>query len=313
MLARLLARASFAVMLAVGATTPATADSPAAPLVTQLADFTVGGSRPVTVHVPSGYRADHPAPLLIMLHGWGSSGAQHESYLRLAPVADDRGVLYAYPNGKRDSHGYRFWNATDACCDFGHRGIDDVRYLTDLVQQISAIANVDPRRIYFMGHSNGGFMSHAMACRRAGLVAAIVSYAGAAPRDWTDCQPSEPVAVLEIHGDHDRVVDYDGGRLDPSPFSNPLSPFPSVNGTAALWLKRDGCAADLVRLSTRLNVAAGISGPNGLAEAVVRRSTGCALGGHVEVWRVPGGGHSFSLSVRFQELVFDFLLAHPKP
>ncbi len=280
---------------------------------TQLADFTVGGIRPVVVHVPSGYRADHPAPLLIMLHGWGSSGAQHERYLQLAPVADARGVLYAYPNGTRDRYGDRFWNATDACCDFGHGGVDDVGYLTDLVKQISAVANVDPKRIYFMGHSNGGFMSHAMACQRASLVAAIVSYAGAAPRDWADCRPTEPVAVLEIHGDHDRVVEYDGGRLDPSPFSTPLAPFPSVAETAALWLKRDGCSTDLVRLSTRLNVAAGIAGPDGPAEAVVKRSNGCAPGGQLEIWRVPGGSHSFSLSVKFQDLVFDFLLAHPKP
>jgi len=62
-----------------------------------------------------------------------------------------------------------------------------------------------------------------------------------------------------------------------------------------------------------LNVAAGISGPTGPAEAVVRQSRGCALGGHVEVWRVPGGSHAFALSGRFQDLVLDFLLAHPKP
>ena len=123
--------ALLAMVLSAGASAPATATM----AMTQLADFTVGGSRPVTVHVPSSYRADHPAPLLIMLHGWGSSGAQHESYLQLAPVADARGVLYAYPNGARDRHGDRFWNATDACCDFGRRGVDDVSYLTDLVKQ----------------------------------------------------------------------------------------------------------------------------------------------------------------------------------
>ena len=103
-----------------------------------------------------------------------------------------------------------------------------------------------------------------------------------------------------------------GGSIQ-APFSTPLAPFPSVDETAALWLKRDGCSTDLVRLSTRLNVAAGIAGPDGPAEAVVKRSNGCAPGGHVEIWQVPGGGHSFSLSVKFQDLVFDFLLAHPKP
>ena len=308
MLDRFVLAVLLALTLAGGASTPATT-----PLVTQLADFTVGGNRQVVVHVPSGYRADRPAPLLIMLHGWGSSGPQHENYLELAAEADERGVLYAHPNGVRDKRGDRFWNATDACCDFDRRGIADVRYLTDVVNQIDSIANVDRRRIFFMGHSNGGFMSHAMACRRAGLVAAIVSYAGAAPRDWGDCRPAEPVAVLEIHGDADRVVDYDGGRIDPPGAAAPLAPFPSVNGTAALWLRRNGCSADMVRLSTRLNVAAGIGGPDGPAEAIVRQSRGCAAGGHMEVWRVPRGGHVLSLSPRFQDLVLDFLLAHPKP
>src|SRR6187551_2001146 len=131
--------AILAVALAAISWVPATARA----LATQLADFTVGGSRPVTVHVPSGYSAGRPAPLLIMLHGWGSSGAQHENYLELAPAADERGVLYAYPNGTRDSRGDRFWNATDACCDFDRRGVDDVRYLTNLVNEIASIANVD--------------------------------------------------------------------------------------------------------------------------------------------------------------------------
>jgi polyhydroxybutyrate depolymerase len=156
-------------------------------------------------------------------------------------------------------------------------------------------------------------MSHAMACQRAGLVAAIVSYAGAAPKDWADCRPAQPVAVLEIHGTYDHVVDYDGGRLTPEPGETALAPFPSVGQTAALWLKRNGCSADLVRLSYRLNVAAGISGPTGPAEAVVKQSRGCAPGGHVEVWKVPRGGHAFVLSSRFQDLVIDFLLAHPEP
>src|SRR6188474_625482 len=240
-----------ALALAASAWTAVT-PSPATALVTQLADFTVGGTRPVTVHVPSGYRADRPAALLIMLHGWGSSGAQHENYLQLAPAADERGVLYAYPNGTRDRRGDRFWNATDACCDFDRRGVDDVRYLTNLVNEIASIANLDRHRIFFMGHSNGGFMSHAKACQRAGLVAAIVSYAGAAPKDWADCRPTQAVAVLEIHGTYDHVVDYDGGRLTPEPGEIPLAPFPSVGQTAALWLNRNGCSTDLIRLSYRL-------------------------------------------------------------
>ena len=251
-----------------------------------------------------------------MLHGYGSSGAQHERYFRLAAAADERGMLYAHPDGTRDSYRERFWNATDACCDFEVRGTADAAYLAGIVAEIAATVSVDSGRIFFVGHSNGGFMSHAMACSHAGLVAGIVSFAGMAPADPDDCPASEPVAVLQIHGDADDVVTYEGGQLEPStvdaPGEEPLAPYPSVDETAALWLELNGCSG-LVRSATRLDVAARRDGPPGPAEAVVRQSTDCQTGGHVETWTVPHGGHAFEFSPTFQELVLDFLLAHPRP
>jgi len=91
-----------------------------------------------------------------------------------------------------------------------------------------------------------------------------------------------------------------------------LAPYPSVDETAALWLELNGCSG-LVRSATRLDVAARRDGPPGPAEAVVRQSTDCQTGGHVETWTVPHGGHAFEFSPTFQELVLDFLLAHPRP
>ena len=138
----------------------------------------VGGDRPVTVHVPVSYSAAKPAPLLIMLHGYGSSGLEHEDYFHLGSAADARGVIYAHPDGTMDSDGAPFWNATDACCDFDGTGVDDSDYLGALVASIKATVNVDPKQVFFIGHSNGGFMSYRMACDHADLVAGIVSLAG---------------------------------------------------------------------------------------------------------------------------------------
>ena len=176
-------------------------------------DFTVGGDRPVTVHVPPAYASDTPAPLLILLHGYGASGAEQESYWRLGPVAAEAGMLYAYPDGSPDVDGARFWNGTDACCDFHGSGVDDSGYLAGLVSQIKAKANVDPRRVYFVGHSNGAFMSYRVACDHADEVAAIVSLAGATFGTPAKCAPSSPVAVLEIHGTADDTVLFGGGNL----------------------------------------------------------------------------------------------------
>ena len=156
-------------------------------------ELVVGGDRPVTVHVPASYDASRPAPLLILLHGYTLSGQEIDAYFDLAPAAEARGFVYAFPDGTIDSDGNRFWNATDACCNFDGAAVDDVAYLTDLIAEIQAELAIDPKRIALVGHSNGGFMSYRMACERANLVAAIVSLAGASFAEAADCAPSEPV------------------------------------------------------------------------------------------------------------------------
>ena len=176
-------------------------------------DVVVGDNRPVTVHVPSSYDPAKPAPLLIVLHGYGSSGREHEAYFHLDAAADQRGYLIAYPDGIADTTGSRFWSATDACCDFDRTGVNDVAYLTGVITGIQASFAVDPKRIDLVGHSNGGFMSYRMACTHPELVAAIVSLAGATFGNPADCAPSAPVAVLQIHGTADDVIAYGGGTI----------------------------------------------------------------------------------------------------
>ncbi len=177
------------------------------------------------VRVPPSYEKSQPAPLLIVLHGYGSSGASHEAYFHLQQEAERRGFLTAYPNGTPDSVGNQFWNATDACCDFHRTGVDHVGYLDDVITAIEAAVAVDPQRIYLVGHSNGGFMSFRMACADADRIAAIVSLAGATFANTADCRPTEPVAVLDIHGTADDTVTFTGGTLDGFS-STPMSAFP---------------------------------------------------------------------------------------
>ena len=148
------------------------------------------GRGPVTVHVPPSYDPDVPMPLVMLLHGlnpWGGQGL--EDYWQFTPLADQFGFLYLYPDGTVDSGGNRFWNATDACCDFDGTGVDDSGYLRDLMDEIELQLNVDPRRVYVGGHSNGGFMSYRMACDHAETIAAIMSLAGATFYDPANCTP----------------------------------------------------------------------------------------------------------------------------
>jgi polyhydroxybutyrate depolymerase len=273
----------------------------------------LGGDRPVTVHAPADPDPSG-APLVIVLHGYGSAGAEVEGYFHLGAVAAERGMVVAYPDGTMESGGTRFWNATDACCDFGRTGVDDSGYLAGLIDEIEAVSPIDPRRVYLIGHSNGGFMSHRMACDHAEVVAGIVSLAGATFVDPADCTPSGPVAILQIHGSADDVVRFDGGSLtDIGAPADATASYPGAADTVATWAADDGCQAALAASPTRVDVDAGVDGPDGPAEAQVTASSGCDPGGHVELWTIPGGGHVPDISTAFPEAVLDFLLAHPKP
>ena len=263
----------------------------------------VGGDRPTKVYVPSGYVAGTPMPVVILLHGYGASGAIQEAYFQLKPEAEKRGFLYAHPDGTPEpSGGKKFWNATDACCDFGAPKIDDVAYLSGLVTEIASRWTIDPKRVHFVGHSNGGFMSHRMACDKANVVASIVSLAGDNWNDASKCQPSEPVSVLQIHGTADMTIAYDGGMT--------VTKFPSAQQSVLDWVALDGCDATPDTSLPPLDLETTLAGDETTKQ---RWATGCKASTDVELWTIVGGGHIPSLNKAiFAPDVADFLFAHPK-
>lgn len=270
------------------------------------ADLVVGGDRPVTVHIPASYDAQQPAPLLILLHGYSTSGKEHESYFRLGPAADARGFVYASPDGTIDRQGNRFWNATDTCCDFDKSGVDDVAYLAGVIAEIQASLAIDPKRIYVLGHSNGGFMAHRLACDEAEVIATIVSLAGATYADPADCSPRTPVSVVQIHGTADDTIKYEGGTIPGSP------PYPGAEATAQTWAAYDGCDEPSTPLDAKVDVDADLASTTDPAETTVAVWQGCTSGATVQLWTIPDGGHAPTIASSFADTILAFLLDHPK-
>ena len=259
--------------------------------------------RPYELLVPDSYDADTPTPLIVLLHGYTATGAVQLAYFGLADVAQEQGLLVAYPDGSVDGSGIHFWNATDACCDLSGSGVDDVAYLTAVMDDVAARYNVDPARVLMVGHSNGGFMSHRMACDRADRVAAIVSLAGATWADPAQCQPSEPVAILQVHGDADMTILYAGGEI----LGNA---YPAAADTVASWAALNGCKGKLEASDTRLDIEEVIADD----ETRVDRTAGCpSPSAEVELWTIETGSHVPSLlQPTWPETIVEFLLAHPK-
>lgn len=262
----------------------------------------IEGSRgEVALVVPDELDDDDPRPLVLWLHGFAGSGLGQEPYFDLRSEVDERGFLLCLPDGTTDLAGTRFWNATDACCDLADLEPDDSGYLRSLIETIIADYPIDLDRIHVTGWSNGGFMSYRMACDHADLVASIATLAGSTFLDVTQCTPSEPVHVLQLHGTLDDVIAYDGGCYDGC--------HPSALGTVRIWAQYNGC--DLVEITGEdLDVDAGVVGDE---TEVVRYEQNCTEGVSTELWSLNFGGHEPLLVEEFPTLILDWLFERPKP
>ena len=271
----------------------------AQPIVGQVV---VGGNRPVQVHVPPGYDPEVPTPLIVAIHGFNPNN-YIDAYLLLTALADERGFLAVYPNGTFTSPGgSRFWNATPGCCNFNPNGVDDSGYLRGVIEETSTVLNVDERRIYVTGHSNGGFMSHRMACDHADILAGIASWAGSTYANPSQCNPTEPVHILHVHATDDGSIRYNG-----------TGSYPSAVDAVALWAGLNECSSELEDFEERLDLDNAIAG----RETSIRRHADCRPGGSAELWTMEGSVHSPGLirkgsSTALARRIVDWFLAHPK-
>ena len=208
--------------LAAAAPAPAAAAEPGCTLTSTGGTVTrTLGDRTYLLHVPAGLTGPE-VPLLLSLHGAGSSGSQDEQFTGWSGFARSRGFIVAYPNA-RDSTG-RLWDPYAA-------GSADVAFLRDVVRDISARWCVNPRRVHADGWSNGAVMSQRAACDAADLFASVTSYAGGTPTlngTAAPCRPSRPISVGLI-----------AGMLDPV--------YAGLAANASEWRRYDACSSAAAR------------------------------------------------------------------
>jgi polyhydroxybutyrate depolymerase len=265
--------------------------------------LTIGGDRPTKLVIPSSYNGDDALPLVVMLHGYGASGGLEELYLHFKTESEAQGFLYVAPDGTSDASGKKFWNATKACCNFGGSDVDDEGYLIGLLDEIEGLVNVDKKRVYFFGHSNGGFMTYRMACNHADRIAAVGVLAGAMVLDPEACKPSEPVSVLHVHGTADDTILYEGGSVAAG-----VEAYPGAEENVARWLLTDACG-EAPPTSTTADFVSNLDG-----EETTKTVYGpCQNQTEVALWSLAGGSHIPGFNGSFSPAATSWLLAHAKP
>jgi polyhydroxybutyrate depolymerase len=248
------------------------------------------GDRPARAFVPS---AEGEMPIVVLLHGYSINATLQDAYFRMTQRARERGFVLLLPDGTFDDSGNRFWNALPGFLGRAS-DVDDVAYLTSLVDEIEARYPIATDRVYLMGHSNGGFMSYRLACDRAERFAGLVSLAGSSYADGASCTPSRPVSVLQIHGDLDDTILYDGIA----------GGYASAPDIAARWAGYGECDATATP-GAPLDYDSAVDG----AETETLQYPGCAEGIDVQLWTIAGGGHIPGVTDDGVDAMLDWLLA----
>ncbi|MBC5810428.1 MAG: dienelactone hydrolase family protein [Candidatus Eremiobacteraeota bacterium] len=194
-----------------------------------------GMERTYRLYRPAALARDAMAPVVLVLHGGYGNGTGAERAYHWDEAADAHGFVVLYPDGF-----LRAWNAGACCGQPVKRNIDDVAFLTALVEQTMRDERIDPHRVYVTGISNGAMMAYRLACESPFAFAAIGPVAGTFSKT---CEHPKPISVLAIHGSDDKNVPLAGG----SGSGVDRSPRPSLADVLAQWRNVDRCSAPRVR------------------------------------------------------------------
>lgn len=186
----------------------------------------VGGTgRPMLLHLPRGFDAQSPAPIVFLLHGSGGTGAGILAESRLAASADRHGFIVAAPDAGIPAGKGFVWNIpgvpTTRGTVPGPHAANDTAYIETAIDRLVAAGCVDPARVYVTGLSGGGRMASWLGCVAADRIAAIAPVVGLRAGnpsrdderrpDPATCRPSRPMPILAFAGDHDTTNPIDGG------------------------------------------------------------------------------------------------------
>ncbi len=253
-----------------------------------------GTSRTARVHVPASYDPTKRAPVVLNFHGYTSNAMQQELLSGMSTKADKEGFVAVYPEGLGSS-----WNAGACCGTSMTSNVDDLAFVSDLLDAIDTKLCADARRVYATGLSNGGFLSHRLGCEMSTRIAAIAPVAGVlAP---ATCNAKRAVPVMDFHGTSDPIEPYAGNAM-----------YPSAADTVAGWAARDGCTGQPIETFRK-------------SDAHCATYAKCADRATVTLCTIDGGGHTWpgglpipafgytTTNLSATDAMWTFFTEHPLP
>lgn len=227
--------------------------------------------RSYIVYTPKNFNPAENLPLVINMHGFSTDAAFHMDYTQYNKTADTARCIVVYPNGweKRWSTGTTFGITTD---------IDDVGFLSEMMDRLIVLYNVNPRKIFSTGYSAGGFMSYKLGCDLTNRIAGIAPNASSMTFDnYSSCVPARVMPLIAANGTGDAIV----------PLAGIPDNFPRIDSIVRFWQQFNGCDASPVTDTLPNTVTSDGS-------RVVRLTfTNCTNAITTTYYRILNGGHTW--------------------
>ena len=168
-----------------------------------------GIERTFYVYIPESYDGNNPIPLLIGIHGGGGVAKNFNKLTGFSDLAQKEGFIAVYPQGL-----YKQWNAGRDDPQLKSKA-DDVGFISAMVDKIGDRLNIDKKKVYAAGISNGGFLAYKLACELPHKITAVAAVASNLPDLICESDKSKdiPISVLVMNGTDDPLVKWDGGSV----------------------------------------------------------------------------------------------------
>ncbi len=200
------------------------------------------------MYIPQSVESRDNLPVIFNFHGYQDRADNFFNMTELTDIADENGVVLVYPQGAPLNGGPSHWNAApfNSSSFVNKSNVNDLEFFLRLLDEVNQNNILDLNRVYAIGYSNGGMLSHFLACNTENVFAAIGDVAGTMLTDaYNSCRPSSPIPLLKIHGTNDGVVPYDA---EASFDNNVHDQFKTVNQVIDFW-KRNNKSNDQFTLN----------------------------------------------------------------
>lgn len=195
------------------------------------------------IYLPKSYDPNKSYPVIFAFHGGGGNMEiqSNERYYKLISKADKEGTALVFPNGHSPfaSGKYATWNAGACCAEARDQKIDDVGFVRKIFESLKNQINIDNKKVFAIGMSNGAMMSYRLACEAFDIFKGIAAVAGT--DNTLSCSPLRKVSVLHIHARDDEHVLYIGGRGPKASKPEKVTDYVSVDNTMMKWSKIFKC------------------------------------------------------------------------